>query len=456
VFSNPPSGDAPANFASIRGLVEATLSDPLSRKGALQFFTVNGSGAITEKMRITSDGKVGIGITTPAANLEVFKSQLADTSITIRNNNVVAAGATNSLIFGGWRDIAPTTHQVAKITAIQAGGSVGDANHKADLAFYTSNNGESITEKMRILALGNVGIGTTAPTAVLHIKAGTTAAGTAPIKLTSGTSLTVPESGALEFDGSTFYGTVSTVANTQVRKDFTQNNAALTDTCIPFSSGGWLSTDSNLTYSTGGLSANQIIIGQTTNTTTFNTSGIQIMKGAARVWKDHLGDALSLRQTGPGVAPNVTEGTVDFSTAANLSDYIYTNIQLNHDRDETAAISPHIHWLQTGTGTPNWLLQYRWNTLGQTITSGWINQKCTTNAFTYVSGTLHQISESADITPPANSIISDIVQFRILRDNANTSTVFVSADPVLVTVGVMAFDIHYQINALGSKLEYTK
>ncbi len=46
---------------------------------------------------------------------------------------------------------------------------------------------------------GNVGVGLTTPTARLHIAAGTATAETAPLKLTPGTLLTVPELGAVEF-----------------------------------------------------------------------------------------------------------------------------------------------------------------------------------------------------------------------------------------------------------------
>ena len=54
---------------------------------------------------------------------------------------------------------------------------------------------------------GNMGIGVASPTAYLHLKAGTASANTAPLKFTSGTVLTTPESGAVEFDGTHFYGT---------------------------------------------------------------------------------------------------------------------------------------------------------------------------------------------------------------------------------------------------------
>lgn len=47
---------------------------------------------------------------------------------------------------------------------------------------------------------GNVGIGQTTPTAYLHLKAGTTAANTAPLKLTSGTFNTTAEAGTMEYN----------------------------------------------------------------------------------------------------------------------------------------------------------------------------------------------------------------------------------------------------------------
>lgn len=60
-----------------------------------------------------------------------------------------------------------------------------------------------------------VGINTaTDPTAYLHISAGTATAGTAPLKLTSGTNLTTPENGAFEFDGTNLYFTVGGVRKT--------------------------------------------------------------------------------------------------------------------------------------------------------------------------------------------------------------------------------------------------
>ncbi len=54
-----------------------------------------------------------------------------------------------------------------------------------------------------------LGIGITSSTAVLHLKAGTAAASTAPLKFTSGTNLTTAEAGVFEYDGSSLLFTPS-------------------------------------------------------------------------------------------------------------------------------------------------------------------------------------------------------------------------------------------------------
>ena len=85
----------------------------------------------------------------------------------------------------------------------------------ADMHFLVGNNGA--TEAFTILNSGKVGIGQTTPTAVLHLKAGTTAASTAPLKFTSGSLLTTAEAGAVEFLTDAYYGTITTGA---ARKTF--------------------------------------------------------------------------------------------------------------------------------------------------------------------------------------------------------------------------------------------
>ena len=176
-----------------------------------------------------------------------------------------------------------------------------------------------------------------------------------------------------------------------------------------------------------------------------------------RAWRDEYGDVLTLRSVGTGVSINAAESVAEFTVASDLNDFLYKNTQLNHDRDETAVVSPHVHWFQASNAVPNFLFQYRWQVNGGTKLTPWLNLRMNVPFFTYVSGTIHQLCDlAADIAPPAGSTISDIIQFRLLRDNANTSGAFTGADPYVGTVGVLSVDIHIQTNSLGSTTEYVK
>lgn len=68
----------------------------------------------------------------------------------------------------------------------------------------------SNAQRLVLDASGHIGLGVTVPTATLHLKASTTSAGSAPLKLATGTLMTTPEAGAIEFDGSHYYGTIGT------------------------------------------------------------------------------------------------------------------------------------------------------------------------------------------------------------------------------------------------------
>jgi len=92
--------------------------------------------------------------------------------------------------------------------------------------------GNNSAERMRIASNGRISVGAGAtPSGIVHIKAGTTAAETAPLKFTSGTLLTTAEAGAIEFLTDDFYGTITTGA---ARKGFVLNDGAnLTDGTFP-------------------------------------------------------------------------------------------------------------------------------------------------------------------------------------------------------------------------------
>ncbi|OGI85743.1 hypothetical protein A3A05_03275 [Candidatus Nomurabacteria bacterium RIFCSPLOWO2_01_FULL_41_12] len=98
----------------------------------------------------------------------------------------------------------------------------------------------------------NVGIGVGDPTAVLHLKAGTTAANTAPLKFNSGSLLTTAEAGAVEFLTDAYYGTITTGA---ARKTFAfLESPSFTTPNIGAASGSTLTLSDDIIFS-----ANKVI-----------------------------------------------------------------------------------------------------------------------------------------------------------------------------------------------------
>ena len=138
----------------------------------------------TEKMRIDSSGNVGIGTSSPADHLHIENS----TSNMIRCTNTQSFGQSDISLIGS-RDTLGITGQVkffnhrnasdpntgaeifASIDGISRTSDVTSTNKGGDLAFATRGTASSasLTERMRIRASGNVGIGTSTPGSTLEV-----------------------------------------------------------------------------------------------------------------------------------------------------------------------------------------------------------------------------------------------------------------------------------------------
>ena len=133
----------------------------------------------TSPFVVDTEGRVGIGTASPSAKLDVRGQGLfhgstgshVGTSVgTITINSNVADNTyafSQGLVFtNNTSGAGPWTH-----AAITTEGSTG---YRGDLVFGTDgdgiNNTTGITEKMRIMHNGNVGIGTSSPNAMLHVE----------------------------------------------------------------------------------------------------------------------------------------------------------------------------------------------------------------------------------------------------------------------------------------------
>lgn len=154
-------------------------------------------------------------------------------------------------------------------------------------------------------------------------------------------------------------------------------------------------------------------------------------------------------------------GGIQFDSDARYINELLSMLeQFPHKKKIDTVIRPHIHWMQTEANEPNWLLGYKKLSNGATITdeTDFTNYTLLTknaNGFTYVSGNLIQITDFGDVSTSGMGV-SDMIHWVLWRDTTNASGLFAGADPVNVGQTVFEFDVHFQIDTLGSRQEYIK
>jgi hypothetical protein len=169
------------------GAVSAVSTSSLGLAGTLigttgQIPYFNGTNSVvgTSSVFLAANGNVGIGTTSPTEKLTIAKS-LGSGYTSMLSFNELSNNGNNSM---------GIDFRFAGAGGYSAWGSTGrlevarqTTSSNFDMLFHTSNTGV-LTEKMRILANGNIGIGTSSPSAVLHV-VGTI--GTAPANNTTQT-----------------------------------------------------------------------------------------------------------------------------------------------------------------------------------------------------------------------------------------------------------------------------
>ena len=105
-----------------------------------------------------------------------------------------------------------------------SGAGAGNISNK----LYLDNTNDSTPTLYGELDNDRLCINCAAPTAALHLPAGIATAGYAPFKFTSGTNLTTPEAGAVEYNGSELFFSPSTVRHTLIRSAATSTTPTVT------------------------------------------------------------------------------------------------------------------------------------------------------------------------------------------------------------------------------------
>jgi hypothetical protein len=139
----------------------------VTNSGTDMVFLKRVGGVYSEAMRITSGGNVGIGTNNPSSSLHVsFTNSTTPTSGTTPSGIGVSFGSGDGNNGGIWfSSIFGGDQGISGIAGIRTSG------YQNELTFYTNNtnSARAFSERMRITAAGNIGIGTANPVGPLMI-----------------------------------------------------------------------------------------------------------------------------------------------------------------------------------------------------------------------------------------------------------------------------------------------
>ena len=171
------SSDASTPGAGVKAYIGAFAADT-TPDAYLAFATQDGSVVSTpvERVRITSDGKLGLGTNAPGSPLDIAKAASVDTSgadnkwtARFRDTTATAINVGGGLLFQGIKSAVNAVGNFGAIAGLKENAT--DNNENGYLAFYTTTNSTGLlAERLRITSAGLVGIGVTGPLGFLDVK----------------------------------------------------------------------------------------------------------------------------------------------------------------------------------------------------------------------------------------------------------------------------------------------
>lgn len=218
-------------------------------------------------------------------------------------------------------------------------------------------------------------------------------------------------------------------------------NTGIGNTMIGYQA-GYNETGSNKLYieNSNADSANALIFGNfSTNALRFNAD---ITYGDS-FWDDLTTSAAQAKIGANSKPPyNYDSLTLVWEATDTTTNYLVFNYQLPHRWKAGTNVSPHVHYTQkSASDTCEWfIILYKWTDLGENQASSWTRLHSTNQTyFAYSSGAMHQLADFPDIAGSGHTE-SSILDIKL----------YCWADAAL---SMKQFDIHFEIDKPGSDNE---
>lgn len=193
--------------------------------------------------------------------------------------------------------------------------------------------------------------------------------------------------------------------------------------------------------------------GSDTNYAQFE-NGVLRFGGTATVYDDLLRDATSTRQG--VVAPTVGTGFrgdanhIHTTLLHTQADEVQFEVQLPHRGKAGSVMYPHVHFAPTttGTGTVRFALEYYAANVDAQFPAS-PQTYLMTKTWAADQQWYHLIADNATGLTLAGWALSNVLKVRLYRDNSVASN-------YAAAVSFLYFDVHVEIDSLGSDEEYIK
>jgi len=173
-----------------------------------------------------------------------------------------------------------------------------------------------------------------------------------------------------------------------------------------------------------------------------------------KLWDDLRAPASAINPQGQASDPDVDAVNGGLLFGSGTPEIVFVQMQFPHTWAEGTYIVPHVHWQKTtsASGGVAWRMEYKWVPIGEVMDATWTEL----NTDTTVPGTpdddtadKHVISSFGRVQTP-NKKISDMLLIKVSRQPGE------AGDTYAADARFLEFDIHYQVNSIGSDAEFVK